>query len=441
MILLHGLGGAKDLPVPAPLAIAAGGIALLASFTMLAIAWRQPRYTDGPRASAGRRLPPTVERVLDGAAFATVVRVLGLLFFGYVTWTLVAGPNLNTNPALGVFYVLVWVGVIPASLLFGRVARALSPARTIDLALGRLIRGRVDRGLWQYPEKLGYWPAALGLIAFVWQELVNPDQVDLPTVQIWLAAYLVIMLLGATLFGDVWFERADPFEVYSNLLAGLSVWGRDDDGRLVVRSPLANLARLPVRTGLVAVVAVLFGSTAFDSYKDSLTWVNFVEGLGPDPVLINSLALVVFCGVVALTFALAAMATPARPDVPRRLLPDLFAHSVVPIVVGYMVAHYLSYFVEQGQSTIARLSDPMETGANILGTAGLSPNLWLSAHPTFLATTKVLAVVTGHVVGIVAAHDRALAVLPERRKVSGQIAMLVLMICYTTAGLWLLFGS
>jgi hypothetical protein len=83
----------------------------------------------------------------------------------------------------------------------------------------------------------------------------------------------------------------------------------------------------------------------------------------------------------------------------------------------------------------------MGTGADILGTAGMTPNLWLSAHPGFLATTKVLAVVAGHVVGIVAAHDRALVLLPEERRVSGQLAMLVLMVCYTTAGLYLLFGS
>ncbi len=48
----------------------------------------------------------------------------------------------------------------------------------------------------------------------------------------------------------------------------MSVWGRRD-GELVVRSPLANLATTPARPGLVAVVAVLFGSTAFDSFKDS----------------------------------------------------------------------------------------------------------------------------------------------------------------------------
>jgi hypothetical protein len=445
-VLLHGLGGAKDLPVPAPLAIAGGTAALVVSFCVLVLAWRTPRY-DAPRDPDQRRadralaLPRPVERFLDGTAFALALRLLGLAFFGWVTWALVAGPDNNNNPVLGVFYVLVWVGVVPVSLLFGRVARAVSPVRTLNLVLARLLRGDPAVGLYRYPERLGHWPAAVGLFAFVWQELVNPDQVALGSIRLWLAVYLAVMLIGAAVFGEVWLERADPFEVYSDLLARLSVWGRRDDGRLVVRSPLANLARTTPRAGLVAVVAVLFGSTAYDSYKDSLRWVNFVDGLSVDAELVNTGALVGFCLVVGLSFTIAARTTGVGDDVRRPDLPRQLAHSVVPIIVGYMTAHYLSYFVEQGQQTIAFLSDPMVDGSNYLGTAGTSPNLWLSFHPTFLATVKVLAVVCGHVVGVVAAHDRALRLLPRRHQVTGQLGMLVVMVCYTTAGLYLLFGT
>jgi len=439
VILLHGLGGAQDLPVPAPLAITAGGVALLASFLVLVLAWRRPRYDHDPaaRPQAGER----ILSVLDSATAHAFWRVVGLAFFGYVTWALIAGPDNNNNPVLGMFYVLVWVGIVPASLLLGRVARALSPVRTIDLLLGHVVRGHPSRGLLTYPERLGNWPAAIGLFCFVWQELVDPDQVALATIQTWLAVYLVVMLLGTAIFGDVWLERADPFEVYSDLLAKLSVWGRDDEGRLRLRSPLANLATVTPRAGLVAVVAVLFGSTAFDSYKDSLRWVKFVDAHTTHVTAFNSGALVVFCAVVGLTFSVAAHATATRPGLTRKGLPAAYAHSVVPIIVGYMTAHYLSYFVEQGQQTIIQLSDPMVTGADYLGTAGLTPNLWLSAHPTFLATTKVVAVVIGHVVGIVAAHDRALTLLPERHRVTGQLAMVAVMVCYTVAGLYLLFGT
>jgi hypothetical protein len=125
----------------------------------------------------------------------------------------------------------------------------------------------------------------------------------------------------------------------------------------------------------------------------------------------------------------------------RSALPDMLAHSVVPIVVGYMTAHYLSYFVEQGQSTLIQLSDPMVRGDNLLGTANLSVNYWLSFHPTLLAVVKVLAVITGHIVGVIAAHDRAVKLLPPRHQVTGQLGMLVVMVCYTGAGLYLLMGG
>ena len=135
------------------------------------------------------------------------------------------------------------------------------------------------------------------------------------------------------------------------------------------------------------------------------------------------------------------MATGVHEAASRGALPDLFAHSVVPIVVGYVVAHYLSYFVEVGQQTLVLLSDPMSNGSNLLGTADWSVNYWISEHPTFLAVTKVLAVVTGHVLGVIAAHDRAIKLLPRRHQLTGQLPLLVVMVFYTITGLYLLFGA
>ncbi len=373
------------------------------------------------------------------------MRAFGLVFFGYVTWALVWGPDLINNPALGTFYVLVWVGLVPASLLLGPVVRAVSPVRTLNLLLARVTGGDPAVGLASYPARLGYWPAAAGLFAFVWQELVSPQSAYLGSVRIWLAGYLAIMLIGGAVFGDVWFERADPFEVYSNLVAKLSVWARDDDARLVLRSPLANLSTVAPLPGLLAVVAVLFGSTAFDNYRDTITWITFVRDLDLGETFTNSVALLVFCLVVAVTFTIAAMATgveSTRPGAVRRTaLPGLLAHSVVPIIVGYIVAHYLTYLIEQGQVTILQLSDPMIRGDNLLGTADWSVNYWLSFHPTLIAILKVLAIVTGHVLGVVAAHDRAIRLLPPRHHVVGQLGMLLVMVAYTATGLYLLMGG
>ncbi|MCW2762153.1 MAG: hypothetical protein JWR85_2354 [Marmoricola sp.] len=441
LVPMHGLGGAKDLPIPLELAVAGATAALIVSFCVLALAWRTPRYQD-PR--PGRPAPAALVRVVDSAWFQWVLRVLGLLFAAYIAWALIWGPDLVVNPALGTFYVLVWVGLVPVSVLFGPVVRAVSPVRTINLLLAKLTGGDPAAGMSAYPARLGYWPAAVSLFAFVLQELVNPQSAYLSTVRLWLAGYLAVMLVGAAIFGDEWFERSDPFEVYSNLVAKLSPWGRDGD-RLVLRSPLANLATLTPRPGLVAVVAVLFGSTAFDSYKDTLAWQRFIQDVGLNPTFTNAAGLLSFCLIVGGTFTAAAMLTGVDRSQPgavrRRALPDLLAYSVIPIIVGYITAHYLSYLIEQGQTTIIQLSDPMVRGDNLLGTGNWSVNYWLSFHPTLLAVIQVLAVVTGHIVAVIAAHDRAIKLLPPRHHVTGQIGMLVVMVAYTATGLYLLMGG
>ncbi|HET8716223.1 MAG TPA: hypothetical protein VFM50_00610 [Nocardioidaceae bacterium] len=436
-VLAHGIGGAKDLPIPAELAIAGAAAALAVSFIVLALAWRRPRFD---ASTAGRPAPRWVRSLVDGGLLPGLARALGLLFFCFVAWAALFGPDLLINPTFGVVYVFLWVGIVPASLLLGPFYRAVSPVRTVHLLISRALRVDPQRGVLSLPGWVGYWPAAGGLFAFVWLELVYPASTYLAPVRLWFAVYLAVTLLGAAVFGSGWLARADPFEVYSTLVGRLSVWGRRADGTLSVRSPLANLDGVRDRPGLVAVVAVLFGSTAFDSFKDSNVWLRYTQSLQVNVAALNTVVMLALCLLVGLTFTAATVAT-GSAEVPRRRLPALFAHSVVPIIVGYMVAHYLSYFVETGQQTLIQLSDPMGTGADLFGTADWEVDYWLSTHPTFLATTKVLAVVTGHVLGVIAAHDRAVRLLPRRHQLTGQLPLLVVMVFYTVSGLYLLFGG
>ncbi len=438
MVFAHGIGGARDLPIPAEYAMAGAGAALAVSFIVLALAWRTPRFD---AATKGRPAPGWLAALVDSTAGAVVLRALGLAFSAYVVWAAVAGPDLLTNPTFGVVYVLLWVGIVPLSLLFGPFYRAVSPLRTVHLLFVRATGGRPEDGIVALPRWVGYWPAALGLLAFVWLELVYPQSTYLSPIRLWFGVYVAVVLVGAAVFGDRWFESADPFEVYSSLVGRLSVLGRTDDGAVVLRSPLGNLDGVPARPGLVGVVAVLFGSTAFDSFKDSNGWLRFVQSSDTSSTWLDFWALLVFCAVVGVTFSAATMATGVEHGSRRRVLPDLFAHSVVPIVVGYIVAHYLSYFVEVGQQTIARLSDPMADGSNLLGTADWPVSYWLTTHPTLLAVVKVLAVVTGHVLGVVSAHDRAIRLLPRRHQLTGQLPLLFVMVFYTVTGLYLLFGA
>jgi hypothetical protein len=248
------------------------------------------------------------------------------------------------------------------------------------------------------------------------------------------------MILGGALFGNRFYERADPFEVYSSLVAQLSIWGRRGD-MLVVRSPLANLDTTAPTPGLVAVVSVLFGSTAFDAFRESTRWLTFIQDTGYSTYVQNNLGLLGFCVGVGLVLSLGSMATGVGSDLRRRELPAQFAFSVIPIIVGYIVAHYLSYFVEIGTQTLIQASDPLSNGSNLFGTGGWAVPYWLSYHPTLLADSKVVAVVAGHVVGVIAAHERAIKILPKKHQLTGQIPLLLAMIAFTVGGLYLLFSS
>ncbi len=413
------------------------------SFAVLALAWRTSRLT-GER--FGREVPYWVTAVVDSPWLRAGLRAFGLLVAAVGAWAALFGRDSPANPALGIFYIYLWVGLVPLSLLAGNVWPLLSPMRTLHLGLSRLLGSPPDRGLAPYPSWLGYWPAAIGLFAFVWTELVDPDAAFVSTVVTWCLVYGAVMLVGSAVFGDHFLARADPFEVWFGLVAKLSPWGRRDDAdgrrRVVLRNPLDNLDSLRPHAGVVAFVGVLLGSTAYDSFSNSNWWLQQTAVPGAlDPTLRDTMVLVGFVAFVAVTFTAAAMATPgmSRPD--RRTLPRRLAHSLVPIGVGYIFAHYLTLLFESGQAYLIFLSDPLVTGeANYLGTGEWTVSYFLSARPGLVAGLKVAFVVTGHVLGVVAAHDRAVRVLPLRHTLSGQLAMLAVMLVYTVGGLLLLFS-
>lgn len=423
MILAHGLGGSADLPIPLTYALIGAAWALTFTFAVVALAWRRPRFDP---ATPGRPLPHWVTAAVDSSVTRAAVGLLGLAFAGWVAVAAAFGPQNSSNALTGVFYVLLWVGLVALSVLFGPVWRVLSPVRTV----ARLFRVRAS----SYPERFGYWPAAFGLFAFVWLELASPDPGSLGAVKIWLLIYLGVTLGGTFAFGTRWCSRADPFEVYSVVASRCSPLRRNADGRIAVGNPFDHLPTLPVRPATVTVLAVLLGSTAFDSFSATPAWRGFVDTHTSgawQPTVFKTVGLAVFVLIVALTFSLAARATGGVSRERRRELPGLTAHSLIPIVIGYVFAHYLTYLVEKGQQTVYAL----------LGRHDAHVYYVLSLHPSGLATVKVLFVVGGHIAGVIAAHDCALRVLPKRHQLTGQLAMMLVMVGYTFTGLYLLFGG
>ncbi len=437
LISAHGVSSRQDLPLPFGYAITAALVAMGVSFLALAFWRRESRYTGD---ASGAPLPEGLAGFLDSAEFRWLLRVIGLLLTGFVTFAAFAGPNLATNPTAGFVYVIFWVGLVPASLVFGPVWRMLNPLRTIHLGLAKLLRLNPDDGPYELPRWVGYWPAALGLFMFVWLELCANNRDSTGTLQTWFGMYAGLNLIGAVLFGRGWFDRCDGFEVFSSLIGRLSLLGRRDDGVLVVRNPLENLDGLREAPGLVAVVAVMLGSTAFDSVTSTTWWFEHTSDSTWSPAKLNTTALAGTILVVGLAFCIAAWLSGIAAGEKPKVMPSRFAHSLVPIAVGYLIAHYFSLLIFAGQQALIRASDPLVEGQNWFGTANLSINYDVLTV-TAIATIQAISIVTGHVLGVFSAHDRAVRLFPTKAAVLGQIPMMVLMIAYTFGGLSLLFSG
>ena len=379
-------------------------------------------------------------RVFDSSAWVAAGRLLGGLLTAYVVMAALFGRDDALNPTAGAVYVLLWIGVPLLSLLVGPVWKWLNPIRSLHWLLSRAVGTRPEEGMAPLPPWVGYWPAAASLLAFVWLELVAPDNTTLPVLRTFFAAYLAVNLLAATYWGSSWFDKGDGFEVFSSLAGRLSPVGRRDDGVLVLRNPLVGVSGTPVAPGLFAVVGVLLGSTAYDSFASSPWWVDVLQDGPFSHEVTGTLGLIGMVTLVTSAFAgaaaLSVRGTSLRPLESAAQL----AHSLVPIVMGYVVAHYWSLLVLIGQQTLIQFSDPLGTGADWLGIGGRGVDGSL-ATPTLTAVIQVTAVVTGHILGVVLAHDRALRMLPRRKAVTGQIPLVVLMVCYTVGGLTLLFAS
>jgi hypothetical protein len=196
-----------------------------------------------------------------------------LATYAWAGLAMMAGQDLLTNPIFGFVFVWMWVGLVPISLLLGRFWRATNPLRTIHRGLCGLARIDPAQGLITLPARIGVWPAAVGLFGFGWLELVQPDRTTLPVLRLWALAWLVILILGAIVFGQRWIGAADPFEVYASTLAQMSIFRRVGDQMRLV-NPLAGLNAWHAPPGATAVVAALLGSTAFDSFTNTTWWIQ-----------------------------------------------------------------------------------------------------------------------------------------------------------------------
>jgi hypothetical protein len=217
-----------------------------------------------------------------------------------------------------------------------------------------------------------------------------------------------------------------------------------------VRPLLGGLPRLNPLPGTVALVVVMIGTVTFDGLSQGQIWKDLaVElndgfaslgfGLETTPKLVATLGLLIGVALVGGFYTLGIEgARSVGGDVSAERLRRAFVHSLVPIAMVYVAAHYLTFLLFEGQAIRYLASDPLGEGWNLFGTASAAIDYGvLSQNATWYL--QVGFVVLGHVAALVLAHDRALVVYDDARlAVRSQVAMLTIMVGFTGLALWLL---
>ncbi len=436
----HAFAQRYDLPLPLWHYLIAAGAAVAFSFMIAALFLRaraalpQARLTLAPQ--------------LANAAAASL-RLFGVVAFALL---LAAGffgeqGDWDSNILPVTVWIVWWVGLVFACAALGDLWALLDPWRTIGKLFAR------DEGPRAWPEKLGEWPAVALFFAFAWCELAWTENAMPQKLATLILAYSALTWIGMALFGvETWRAKADPFARFFALFARFAPLAVED-GKLVLRPFGAGLARQalpsPAECGFVILI---LATVAFDGIGETPLWDSIVGEAMQILYSAGIIQLIGYTWAASLVKTLGLIATPllfaaaylaiclpvarlAGDSVGRTARRYLL--SLVPIAIGYHLAHYLSYLLLQGQMIWPLLSDPLNLGWNLFGGRGHQVDI-AAVGMGFVWLFAVAAIVVGHVAAVALSHAEALREAPPHIAVKSQIPMMLFMVGYTMLSLWIL---
>ena len=467
----HGFGQRYDLPVPLWLYLTGAAAAVAVSFVIMAAFGQRgsalANYSriDLLRSRIGQAVArPWVLACYRVAAVALFLLVLVAGFFGH------PAPVKNIAPLM--VWAIWWVGMAYVSALLGNVWALINPLDTA-FAWAASVYSRVRRGAAlslgvRYPPALAMWPAVALFFAFACAELVW-EQSDVPAnVATAMLVYCAITWTGMFIFGrEIWLERGETFALIFALLARFAPL----DVRAAKARCACNLRPYavgllvdePVHPSQMVLVWLILATVTFDGFMETPLWTAIADGtrqwlsaLAIRPADDDLRAVVATLGlaVFALSFlsvyvscawliarcagagADAGGSPPTRYEAFR--IARFFIFTLVPIAIGYHLAHYLSFLVMAGQYLIPLASDPLGLGWDLFGTTLYIVKIGI-VDARFVWFASVTAIVIGHVAAVYLAHAMALRIFRDKRAaLSSQYPMLALMIGYTMVSLWII---
>ncbi len=458
----HGFGYRYDLPLPLYLYLFGSGTIVFITF--LALVFWQTKSINLAKVKFIWNISPHFIFFFHKFAKPIVGTISLVIFLSLVSIGFFGHQNTLKNLLPVSIWVLWWVGFVCITALCVNTWSILNPW-TFCFRIAEHIFGKEIK-FSAYPDWLGFWPSALFLSIFLWIELIWPrSQIPLSLATL-IIFYSLTTWAGMIIYGQKsWIKHAEVFSVLFSLLGRFAPLQIRQGGKTFSLQPhgfgLLNKSRSPI--GLVFVIIILLSGLNFDGFMATESWdkiqlyVLGINSLNPTfqtlhkyfgnlQTVLQTAGLFAFLFLFLMAYTLVCFATKIMLDrsdpsgksqISLQTVLEHFVITLLPIAIGYHVAHYLSYLLIAGQLAIPLLSDPYGLGWNFLGTNSYQIHIGIINARTAWHVT-LASIILGHVLSIFLSHVRSLELAPRKNQSMIELPMVTLMVFYTGISLWIL---
>ena len=415
----HSIDERYDLPLPLSFFIIGSGLVVLLSFLFLFIS---------PRSSIpSKHQPKIVLRISSHHPYLSLVifavKALSILLFFTVLGACFWGnPDPLENLAPNFIWITWWLGLSLLISFFGNFWPIINPWTSLFYIFQRTLKNIAP----SLPSTLNLplptffrmYIATGFLLTWSWLELIYPVAfVPLRIGQL-IIIWTLINLIGMFFFGvKTWQSRGDVFSIYFYWLGQFGCYFYSPTANTLERRHLSeglysiddNESNM---LGLTPFIIGMLSTVLFDGFHGSSAWfvfeqylINiFPQWLNASPYFSGTFGLIstwlIFWGVYQFCCYI-----PQKYciNVDLKYLPDNLVPCLIPIAIGYLIAHNFSSFVIQIQNFIFLISDPFYRGWDLFHTKSFRPNIAI-IDASFTWYLAFFAILVGHIIALRSSH-------------------------------------
>lgn len=440
----HAFGKLYNLPVPFWMYLYGGAAAIVVSFLIIGYFINKT----GSSFTYPTKFLSNLNFLVNKPVITVLKGISVFLFLLTILTGLIGEDSPYSNFNMTFFWIIFVLGFSYLTAFTGNIFAFINPWKVLTDWFEN-VTGEKIKGMFKYPQNLGYYPALIFYFLFIWIELFAqafPRQLSLILIQYSLITFVGVMAVGK----ENWFKYCEFFSVFFRLIGKIAPL-EYNKGKLYLRPPFIGLLKEKAEHfSLLLFILFMLSSTAFDGFRTTTPWVqfyfqNFDEVLSPvfgesANALFQTFGLLlspfVFLVIYLSLIGFAKFITKSKTSLLELCLQ--LALSLVPIAFVYNIAHYYTLLLTEGQNMFRIISDPFGYGWNLFNTARYEVNLSI-IDANFTWHFQVALILVGHIVGTYLAHVVALKVFPSHKKaLLSQFPLLILMVVYTMIGLWIL---